>query len=55
MLNYLKDTLAQNEGQVIIERILITADTMGNTFAKTDGFTAGSNQQLDTWASQTCG
>jgi len=54
-MNYSQDTLAQNENQVIIERILITADTMGNSFAKTDGFNAGSSPQLDTWASQTCG
>lgn len=46
--------MMQNDAQVIIERILITADTMGNSFSSSS-FTGGSNQQLDTWAAQACG
>ncbi|KAK4004733.1 hypothetical protein OUZ56_006458 [Daphnia magna] len=48
------ETMMQNDAQVIIERILITADTMGNSFSSSS-FTGGSNQQLDTWAAQACG
>ena len=46
--------MTQNDAQVIVERILITADTMGNSFSSSS-FTGGSNQQLDTWAAQACG
>ena len=40
--------------QVIIERMLIQSDSMGNSFSSSS-FVGGSNQQLDTWASQACG
>lgn len=50
----MQETLTQNDAQVIVERILITADTMGNSFSSSS-FTGGSNQQLDTWAAQACG
>lgn len=49
----LNETLRQNRNQIIIERILISADSMINSFSMSSSID-GSNPELEAWARQAC-